>query len=50
MGIVKSATGAYGLGFVLGSLVALVCLVVLRALGTPQRGAAGRPRVSTAGR
>jgi MFS transporter, NNP family, nitrate/nitrite transporter len=50
MGIVKSATGAYGLGFVLLSMVALVCLVVLRALGTPQRGAPGRPRVSTAGR
>jgi ferredoxin len=50
MGIVKSATGAYGLGFVLMSLVALACLVVLRALGAPQRGARGRPRVSTAGR
>jgi NNP family nitrate/nitrite transporter-like MFS transporter len=33
MGVVKSATGGYGLGFVLMALVALVCLGVLQALG-----------------
>jgi NNP family nitrate/nitrite transporter-like MFS transporter len=33
MGVVESATGGYGLGFVLMALVALVCLLVLRALG-----------------
>jgi NNP family nitrate/nitrite transporter-like MFS transporter len=34
MGIVKSATGGYALGFVLMALVAVVCLVVLGALGS----------------
>ena len=33
MGVVKSATGGYALGFVLMAAVALGCLVVLRALG-----------------
>jgi NNP family nitrate/nitrite transporter-like MFS transporter len=33
MGVVKSATGGYAIGFVLMSLVAVACLVVLRALG-----------------
>jgi len=37
MGIVKSATGSYALGFVLMALVALACLMVLRALGGPRR-------------
>ena len=32
MGVVKSATGGYALGFILMALVALACLVVLRAL------------------
>jgi NNP family nitrate/nitrite transporter-like MFS transporter len=32
MGVVKSATGGYGLGFVLMALVAVACLVVLSAL------------------
>lgn len=32
MGVVKSATGGYGLGFVLMSLVAFGCMLVLRAL------------------
>jgi NNP family nitrate/nitrite transporter-like MFS transporter len=31
MGVVKSATGGYGLGFVLMALVGVACLVVLRA-------------------
>jgi NNP family nitrate/nitrite transporter-like MFS transporter len=33
MGVVNSATGGYGLGFVLMALVAVLCLVVLRAVG-----------------
>jgi NNP family nitrate/nitrite transporter-like MFS transporter len=33
MGVVKSATGGYGLGFVLMALVALACLLVLWTLG-----------------
>jgi len=40
MGIVKSATGGYALGFALMALVALACLVVLRALRVPQAAAA----------
>jgi len=39
MGVVKSATGGYALGFVLMALVALACLVVLRALGSQRRPA-----------
>jgi NNP family nitrate/nitrite transporter-like MFS transporter len=35
MGIVKGATGGYAVGFVLMSLVALACLLVLRALRSP---------------
>jgi NNP family nitrate/nitrite transporter-like MFS transporter len=35
MGVVKSATGGYALGFILMALVALACLVVLRALRVP---------------
>jgi NNP family nitrate/nitrite transporter-like MFS transporter len=34
MGVVKSATGGYALGFALMALVALACLVVLRALAS----------------
>ena len=37
MGIVKSATGGYALGFVLMALVALGCLAVLAALRAPSR-------------
>ena len=44
MGIVKSATGGYALGFALMALVALACLIVLRALRVPQHAqAAPRP-------
>jgi MFS transporter, NNP family, nitrate/nitrite transporter len=32
MGVVKSATGGYALGFVLMAVVAVGCLAVLRAL------------------
>jgi NNP family nitrate/nitrite transporter-like MFS transporter len=35
MGIVKSATGGYALGFVLLSIVAVACLVVLTSLNRP---------------
>jgi NNP family nitrate/nitrite transporter-like MFS transporter len=34
MGVVKSATGGYAIGFVLMSLVAVACLIVLRSLRT----------------
>jgi NNP family nitrate/nitrite transporter-like MFS transporter len=50
MGIVKSATGGYALGFALMALVALACLVVLRALGGSQRASPDRATVSTADR
>jgi NNP family nitrate/nitrite transporter-like MFS transporter len=33
MGVVKSATGGYGIGFALMALVGVACLVVLRVLG-----------------
>jgi MFS transporter, NNP family, nitrate/nitrite transporter len=36
MGVVKSATGGYALGFVLMAAVAAICLVVLRGLQRPQ--------------
>lgn len=39
MGVVKSATGGYALGFILLALVALGSLVVLRALRVPQPAA-----------
>jgi len=42
MGIVKSATGGYGLGFVLMALVAVACLVVLAAL-RPRRARPAAP-------
>ena len=47
MGIVKSATGGYALGFVLMALVALACLIVLGALGVPRQTPAARRVVST---
>jgi NNP family nitrate/nitrite transporter-like MFS transporter len=40
MGVVKSATDGYGLGFVLMAAVALICLGVLRALGRAAEPAA----------
>ena len=43
MGVVKSATDGYALGFVLMALVAVVCLVLLRALRAPSGGAAEVP-------
>ena len=47
MGIVKSATGGYALGFVLMALVAVACLVVLRA---PARAARDGRRIASRGR
>ncbi len=47
MGVVKSATGGYALGFVLMALVAVACLVVLGALGVPRQTPAARRVVST---
>jgi MFS transporter, NNP family, nitrate/nitrite transporter len=45
MGIVKSATGGYAVGFVLMALVAAACLLVLAALGrsAPHRAAGAVP-------
>jgi NNP family nitrate/nitrite transporter-like MFS transporter len=40
MGAVKSATGGYGLGFVLLALVGVACLIMLRGLRAPQPVAA----------
>jgi MFS transporter, NNP family, nitrate/nitrite transporter len=47
MGIVKSATGGYALGFALMALVAVACLVVLGALRVPQPPAPARRVVPT---
>ena len=47
MGVVKSATGGYALGFVLMALVAVACLVVLRAQREPERPTAPDIRVAT---
>jgi NNP family nitrate/nitrite transporter-like MFS transporter len=44
MGVVKSATGGYALGFVLMALVALVCLGVLAALRSPRPAASPSAR------
>jgi NNP family nitrate/nitrite transporter-like MFS transporter len=40
MGVVKSATGGYALGFILMALVALGCLVVLQTVRAPRATAA----------
>jgi NNP family nitrate/nitrite transporter-like MFS transporter len=48
MGAVQSATGGYALGFVLMALVALACLVFLRALRKPDRPAAAQTPAATA--
>jgi NNP family nitrate/nitrite transporter-like MFS transporter len=47
MGVVKSATGGYALGFALMALVALACLIVLGALRVPQRAGPSRPTLPT---
>lgn len=49
MGVVKSATGGYALGFALMALVALACLIVLRALRAPQ-GAVPTPQTISTSR
>jgi MFS transporter, NNP family, nitrate/nitrite transporter len=47
MGIVKSATGGYALGFALMALVAVACLIVLGALRVPQTAVRPRRTVPT---
>jgi MFS transporter, NNP family, nitrate/nitrite transporter len=37
MGVVKTATGGYAVGFLLMGAVALACLLVLGGLGAPRR-------------
>jgi MFS transporter, NNP family, nitrate/nitrite transporter len=49
MGIVKSATGGYALGFILMALVAAACLVVLAGLRVPRSAPGASPTVSTTG-
>jgi NNP family nitrate/nitrite transporter-like MFS transporter len=48
MGVVKSSTGGYALGFVLMSLVAVLCLGVLGALRSPRASPSPRARSSDA--
>lgn len=48
MGIVKSATGGYALGFVLMALVAGACLVALAAVRPPPADAAAQLRLAPA--
>jgi MFS transporter len=43
MGVVKSATGGYAVGFILMALVAVACLIVLSALRAPQKVPSSRP-------
>jgi MFS transporter, NNP family, nitrate/nitrite transporter len=43
MGVVKSATGGYALGFALMALVAGACLLVLRALRTSAAALSAHP-------
>jgi NNP family nitrate/nitrite transporter-like MFS transporter len=47
MGIVKSATGGYALGFALMALVAVACLIVLGALRVPRTAVRSRRTVPT---
>jgi NNP family nitrate/nitrite transporter-like MFS transporter len=49
MGIVKSATGGYALGFGLMAVVALGCLAVLGGIGRPRRAAAEPAGVAPGG-
>jgi NNP family nitrate/nitrite transporter-like MFS transporter len=49
MGVVKSATGGYAVGFALMALVAGACLLVLRALRVERQPALAPGSVSTAG-
>ena len=50
MGIVKSATGGYALGFALMALVALACLAALAALRVPQPASRSPGAAPSAGR
>jgi NNP family nitrate/nitrite transporter-like MFS transporter len=50
MGIVKSATDGYALGFALMALVALACLAVLAALRVPQQASRSPDAAPYAGR
>ena len=43
MGVVKSATGGYAVGFILMALVAVACLIVLGALRGPRRVSSPQP-------
>jgi NNP family nitrate/nitrite transporter-like MFS transporter len=47
MGVVKSATGGYAVGFILMALVAVACLIVLGALRTPRQVSSPRPPPAT---
>ena len=49
MGIVKSATGGYAVGFILMALVALACLVVLGRLRGSPHARPSKAAVSTGG-
>jgi NNP family nitrate/nitrite transporter-like MFS transporter len=50
MGVVKSATGGYALGFVLMALVALACLFVLGAVRASEPARASQPSAATPAR
>ena len=50
MGIVKSATGGYALGFALMALVAFACLIVLGVLRVAAPAAATESALSTGAR
>ena len=47
MGIVKSASGGYALGFALMSVVAIACLLVLGAVRAPRPASASRSTASS---
>jgi NNP family nitrate/nitrite transporter-like MFS transporter len=49
MGVVKSATGGYALGFALLALVAVACLIVLGAVRAADPARTSRPPVATSG-
>ena len=50
MGVVKTATGGYALGFVLMAMVALACLLVLAAIRAPEQATAATASVTAQGR